>query len=80
MSDIPPISNSHNFGQHLPPKVKKRKDKYSLPESIQKTSDLEYMELNVAKLLGSPDTRPEMVALGKQLAKSPNFPSVMCHV
>jgi hypothetical protein len=76
MADIPPISTSNNsFGQPIPDKVRKRRDRYSESESIKKTSDLEQIEHHISKLMSGSDIRPEMVELGKKLAQAKDFPS-----
>ncbi len=77
MADVPPISSSnHPIGQPLPNnKTRKKRDKYTQNESIQKTSDLEQIEYHVSNLISGGDIRPEMIELGKQLAKAKDFPS-----
>ena len=77
MSEIPPIND---IGQYGLPRHEKARKKSSVratlgSDMISKTSELEFIEAQVEKLMKMPDIRPEMLQLGKKLARTKDFPS-----
>ena len=78
MSEIPPINDINQYGLPRHDKIRKKGTARSTSfgsDKISKTSELEFIEAQVEKLLSMPDIRPEMLQLGKKLAKSKDFPS-----
>jgi hypothetical protein len=78
MADIPPINNiAGQYGLPQQPKLKKRGNARTTlgSETIETTADFDFIQAQVDKLLNMPDIRPEMLQLGKKLAKSNDFPT-----
>ena len=77
MSEIPPINDINQYGLPRQDKLRKKGAPRSTfgSDKISKTSELEFIEAQVKKLLSMPDIRPEMLQLGKKLAQSRDFPS-----
>ena len=77
MSEIPPINDINRYGLPRHDRLRKKWSTRTTlgSDKISKTSELEFIEAQVEKLLNMPDIRPEMLLLGKKLAQTPDFPS-----